>query len=66
MSGKVDYMLDKMNTPSIPKWLDEIMADAGVKPVKASSISCRNCGKGLDDDNVYGQCPNCYFKELNE
>lgn len=62
--SKLDFMLDKINTPTLPKWLSDLMIEKGVSP-KKSLNNCKNCGNALYSDNIYGQCSPCYFKELN-
>lgn len=75
MSKKLDYMLDKMNQPKLPKYIIDLMIENGVHPSQTKiggantkpmlAVSCRSCGEPLDDDNIYGQCEHCYFRELN-
>lgn len=29
-----------------------------------TKIQCRDCERDLDSDNIYGQCSECYNKEI--
>ncbi len=71
MSKKMNYMLDQMNEYQLPKWIEDLMIDNRVHPLKNKTGSkpgsrcCRYCGNILDPCNEYPECPECYFQRIN-
>ena len=71
ISKRADKLIKKITKKDFEKWIffddkraKNIVVQANVNE-SLPNHKCRDCGTPLEEDNIYGQCTECYFGNVH-